>query len=409
MKSVWILNHYAQEPSGPGGTRHWSLGEHLREHGWQALIVAASVELQTGRQRLADHESSRLEVFGTTPFLWLRVPTYRGNGGGRVANMAVYALRAAFVRPGPGIPRPDVVIGSSVHPLAALIGWVQARRHGVPFVFEVRDLWPQTLIDLGRITPRGATATAMRVLERFLYRRAARIVTLLPRAWEYVESAGVSRKRVEWIPNGVEPGTEPPAAAPSTGTCTFMYFGAHGEANGLDNLLHAMGLAQADLDCANIRLRLVGDGPCKESLRALAADLGLTQVSFEPAVPKSAIPALAAQADAFVFNLVDAKVFRYGISSNKLFDYLCAARPIVFSCDAGNNPVSQSGAGVSVPPGNPPALLAGLRTIAGMSVEARARMGSAGRDWVKANHSWKMLSHRLARVLDAVSAEHRRG
>jgi glycosyltransferase involved in cell wall biosynthesis len=406
MRTVWIFNHYAQEPSGPGGTRHWSIAEHLRKHGWNSVIVAGSVELNTGRQRLKPGESKRLEVFGLTPFLWLRVPPHEGNGIARIYNMICYSIRAALVSPSKGVPRPDAVIGSSVHPFAALAGWIQARRHGVPFIFEVRDLWPQTLIDLGRISPNGATAVTMRALERFLYRRSSKVVALLPRAWEYIEECGTPRDRVEWIPNGVEPGADPkPPRRTGTGACTFMYFGAHGDANGLDNLLRAMKLAQQDHLCAGLRLRLVGDGPQKPSLQQLARELKLRNVVFEGPVPKSAIPALAADADAFVFNLVNAPVFKFGISSNKLFDYLCAARPILFCCNAGNNPVSEAGAGITVQPDDPEALLGGMRAIAEMPDIIRETIGRAGREWVVANHSYAILAERLANVLGAVATE----
>jgi glycosyltransferase involved in cell wall biosynthesis len=404
MRTVWIFNHYAQEPSGPGGTRHWSIAEHLRDHGWNSLIVAGSVELNTGRQRLEPGESRRLDVFGSTPFLWLRVPPHEGNGIARIYNMVCYSFRAALIRPGNGVQQPDVVIGSSVHPFAALAGWIQARRHGVPFIFEVRDLWPQTLIDLGRISPNGAMAVTMRALERFLYRRCSRVVALLPRAWEYIEECGTPRDRIEWIPNGVEPGADPnPPKRTSTGSCTFMYFGAHGDANGLDNVLRAMKLAQQDPRCSSLRLRLVGDGPRKGSLQQLARELDLRNVVFEGPVPKASIPALAAEADAFVFNLVNAPVFKFGISSNKLFDYLCAARPIVFCCNAGNNPVSEAGGGITVPPDDPEALLGGMRAIAEMPDAIREGTGRAGREWVVANHSYAILAKKLANVLGSVT------
>lgn len=403
MKTVWILNHYAQEPSNPGGTRHWSLAHHLAAHGWRGVIIAGSVELNTGRDRLGKGERRRDEVLGGIPFVWLKVPGHRGNGIGRVMNMLSYAARAMLVRPGGGVDPPDAVIGSSVHPFAAFAGWVLARRHRVPFVFEVRDLWPQTLIDLGRISRDGLTARGMRMLERFLYRRADRIIALLPKAWEYIAESGTPADRVEWIPNGVEPGGLPDHAPPRpVGACTFMYLGAHGEANGLDNVLRAMDLAQRDPLSQGIRLRLVGDGPSKRGLVALASELRLRNVSFEDPVPKLKVPTLAAEADAFLFNLVDAPVFRFGISSNKLFDFLSARRPIVFCCDAGNDPVREAGAGITVPPGDPHALLDGMRRVAALGTQDRRALGDSGRRWVEANHSYALLAQRLARMLDSL-------
>jgi glycosyltransferase involved in cell wall biosynthesis len=407
MKEVWIINHYSQEPGHAGGTRHFALARHLVPFGWHASLIAASVELNTGRQRLRAGERRRLDEIESVPFLWVRTPQYKGNGLGRMLNMLAFSWRAWWPSTTRALPRPDVIVGSSVHPFAALAAARLARRFGVPFLFEVRDLWPQTLIDLGRITESGFTARMMRWMEGLLYRQAAATIVLLPRAGEYIGRFGIPRERIVWIPNGVDLGTfdaEPPR---KTGDpFTLMYFGAHGEANGLDNVLRALALAIGAKGGARLRLRLIGDGPLKLGLQALAAKLGLGEhVSFEAPVPKSTIPGLAAQADAFVFNLVDAPVFRYGISSNKLFDFLAAARPVIFCCDASNNPVEDAGAGISVPPGRPEALAEAIRRMAALPLAERARMGAAGRRYVEIDHGFGHLAERLAQVMDQVACD----
>lgn len=410
MKHVWILNHYAVAPGGAGGTRHYSLAKNLPACGWTASIIASSVELNTGRQRLREGERSRLEVMDGVPFLWIRTPVYEGNGGGRMLNMLAYAWRALAPSATRELDKPDVIVGSSVHPFAALSGAFLARRHKVPFVFEVRDLWPQTLIDLGRIKEHGVMATVMRWMERWLYRRADRIVVLLPRAVEYIAPLGVASTKVVWVPNGVELSGYPKPAAPTTeagAPFTLMYFGAHGQANGLDNVLYAMKLLRTKEVSADmkIRLRVIGDGPQKTALLRLANELQLTNVVFEPPVPKSTIPALAAEADAFVFNLINAPVFRYGISSNKLFDFMAGARPIIFCCDASNNPVREAGAGPTVAPGDPDALADAILAMARSSQASRVELGSAGRRYVEQNHGFQALAGRLAQALDDCLAE----
>ena len=168
MKNVWILNHYAQEPGGAGGTRHYSLAKHLVDYGWKASIIAASVELNTGRQRLSPGEKRRLSKFGNVPFLWVRTPRYKGNGGGRMINMLMYSLRVLLPWTTRKLDRPDVIIGSSVHPFAAAAGAILARRFRVPFVFEVRDLWPQTLVDLGRLQEKSIITGWLRVSRKMV-------------------------------------------------------------------------------------------------------------------------------------------------------------------------------------------------------------------------------------------------
>lgn len=409
MKNVWILNHYAQEPGGAGGTRHFHLAEHLVARGWQATVIAASVEHQSGHQRLAPGEMQRCDHFKGVPFLWVRSPQYQGNGGGRMRNMLVYTGRVLLHKTTRELPRPDVVIGSSVHPFAAVAGALLARRFKVPFIFEVRDLWPQTLVDMGRLREGSVMTWALRKLEVWLYRRAVRTVVLLPRAWEYIVPLGIPKERVVWIPNGVDLSLFPrvaPKDRSDSSQFTLMYFGAHGQANGLDNVLRAMKYVGERADGRHIRLRIVGDGPLKPSLVAQASEMELTNVSFEPPVPKSQIPALAAQADAFVFNLIDAPVFKYGISSNKLFDFMAAERPVLFSCDSTNNPINDAKSGLTVNPGQPETLANAICEIAATPLAERQSMGRAGREYVEQNHGFEQLAGRLAAVLDDVCAGH---
>lgn len=402
MKHVWILNHHAVEPDGAGGARHHTLARHLRSHGWQAHLIASSVEHRSGRQRLPDHEAVRQEIVDGVPFLWLRTPPYRGNGVGRLRNMMAYtraALRAEVAR---RLPAPTAVVGSSVHLLAAWAGARLARRHGVPFVLEVRDLWPQTLIDMGVLSPRSPIAWAMRRLERRLYRSADRIVVLLPRAGEHIERCGGDRSKVRYIPNGVDLSTWPvPPPRPAGTPFEFIYCGSHGRANGLDRLLLAMAEVRKRAG-DRLRLRLVGEGPMKASLVEMARRLSLEAVSFEPAVPRRRVPEVLSQGDAVVVVLLDLAVYRYGISLNKLFDGLASGRPLVFAGDAANDPVREAGAGISVASCEPAEIAGALLAMAGLPEEQRSRMGAAGRAFVGEHHDAAVLARRFMEVLAEV-------
>ena len=403
MKTVWIFNHYAQEPGVPGGTRHYSLARHLLDSNWRSVVIAASTEHNTGRQRLLAHENTRLETFNGVPFLWVRTPEYEGNGIARTKNMLAYSWKAWLPATTRQLPRPDVVIGSSVHPFAAVAGLLLARRFRVPFVFEVRDLWPQTLIDMGKLSSNGIPARLMKSLEKWLYRKAAKIIVLLPRAQNYIVPLGIPKNQIVYIPNGVEVG-EIPIPANQSSAFTLMYFGAHGQANGLETLLLSMKILAQQGREGGLRLRMIGDGAQRRSLIAMATQLGLLNVSFEEAVSKSEIPNLAAQADAFIISVLDLpNLYRFGVSMNKLFDYLAANRPIILAGNIPQNPVAESNSGITVAPNNPEALAGAIATLASLPISERTRMGAAGFEFVKANHSFALLAKRLAAVLDDVS------
>lgn len=405
-KCVWIFNHYAIEPGEPGGTRHFDLASGLVEHDWNAIIIASSVVHVSGRQRLSENEPYRIEYYDKIPFVWLKTPSYHGNGGGRLFNMLAYTIKAIFSGYSSFLPKPDVVIGSSVHPLAAIAGALLAKKHSVPFIFEVRDLWPQTLIDMGRVREKSLIVKVLRFIELWLYKRASKIITLGPTASDYIVPLGIPEGKIVWIPNGavIYPMHTTDEAKEGSEPFTLMYFGAHGQANGLDTILHAMKLVSDKYSSAQIKLRLIGDGPLKQDLVALADTLGLENVSFEPAVPKNMIPSLASEADAFVISVLNLPgLYRFGISMNKIFDYFAAAKPVVIAVDASNNPIDEAGAGITVAPDSPEAFAKAILELYNMAKPVRAKMGLAGRDYVEKNHSFEVLSTRLAKTLNEVA------
>jgi glycosyltransferase involved in cell wall biosynthesis len=405
MKTAWLLNHYAQEPSGSGGTRHYALARHALACGVNIVLIAASVEHFTGRQRLAKGENTRVEVHDGVTFLWIRTSAYAGNGAGRLRNMLEYSFRVLLRSSTRALPRPDLVIGSSVHPFAALAAERLAVRHKVPFVFEVRDLWPETLIEMGRLRRNGVAARVMRSMERWLYLKAARIVVLLPRAHEYIAGLGIDAGKIVWISNGVDlesfPYREPLDRVP----LTVLYLGSHGQANGLDRILDAVaGLAERGT-ADRLRFRFIGDGPAKPDLERYAAELGIAHLlSFEAPVPKSRVPEVLAQADAFIVNVRDLRLYRYGISLNKLFDYLAAGRPVVFAGSSANDPVAEAEAGISVPGDDAKAMTQALETIADMPFRERMAMGRRGREHVDRHYTYRQLASRLCDALSPLMA-----
>ena len=407
MPVLWIVNHYAQEPSGPGGTRHYSLASHLKEYGWQTCILASSCEHNTGRQRLRRGEHHRSQRCNGVDFLWLRVAGEPcATGWQRFASMVLFActlLKTSVTR---GLPEPDVVIGSTVHPFAALAAFVLARRYRVPFVFEVRDLWPRTLVAMGAIRPGGLLDRGLGGLERWLAHRADRIIVLMQGGVDYFHALGIPLDRLLWLPNGAElPSTPPTPLRYQPSPFQLLYCGAHGPANSLSTVLDAMALLQSrGIGPDQLVLRLIGDGSSKASLQHRAQALGLSSVHFEPPVPKQVLGSLAAQADAFVVAMQPLPgLYRYGISFNKLFDYFSAARPIVSASCAAHDPVIAAKAGLVVPPDDPFALADAIYRMCHMPYEERQRFGSNGRAYLEAHHVYPLLTHRLAELLDALA------
>lgn len=398
---IWIVNHYADPPDGLA-TRSFDIAKRLVEKGHPTTIFVCAFShyhLKPAR-RLGGRLWRNENIDGVT-YVWIAANSYRGNDWRRMLNMLTFsalALIAGLVRR----ERPSVVVGVSVHPLAALTGYFLARIKGARFFFEVTDLWPQTLIDFGRLSPDGRAARAMRSLERYLFQRAERIVMLWRHTDAYVESQGVSARKILWIPHGVEleryEQLEPYTGAPDR-PFRVMFLGGFVASNSIDTILDAAAvLAGRGRD--DVRFLLVGSGQERERLIERTKSMKLTNVEFPPAVPKREVGRTMGQADAFIYGLRDLPLYRFGISLNKLTDYLAAGRPIIFFGKSTYDPVRDARAGFSVPPGDPDVLAGAIERLVALTPQERMEMGERGRRYLLEHHNIPTLANRLLEVFE---------
>ncbi|NNC75543.1 MAG: glycosyltransferase, partial [Acidimicrobiia bacterium] len=164
--NIWLVNHYAIPPDRAGGTRHHNLGKQLVALGHDVSIVACAFDHM---QRSDDEGRPPTELIDGVRFRWVKAPGYSGNTLARFFNMVVFALRVWSGRSTRDLPEPDVVIGSSPHLFGADAAARLAKRRRVPFVLEIRDLWPLTLVDVGGFSTRHPAVVLMSWLERRLY------------------------------------------------------------------------------------------------------------------------------------------------------------------------------------------------------------------------------------------------
>ena len=394
MRRVIVLNHFAAPRGAPGGTRHVELFARLEA--WDAVILSSRVNYFTRRATRLDDE-----LYRTVPVL-----PYTGNGITRVLNWVSYAV-TAFVR-ALRLGRPHVVYASSPHLLAGVAGWALARVRRTRFVLEIRDLWPIVLVEMGQLSDNSQLYRVLKALERFLYRRADAIV-VMARGVErvLVEDEGVPQDKVHFVPNGADP-ADFVAPLPKARLRTryrldglvFAYTGAHGPANGLDLVLDAAAAVLKDLP--DVRFLLVGDGVAKPGLQSRVAAERLDNVCFKDPVPKEEMAALLGAADVGLHVLADVPLFRYGVSPNKLFDYMASGLPVLTNTGGEvAELVRESGGGVAVEPQD---LETGIRRLAAAGADQRERWGAAGRQYIGQTRSRTALAAELEAVLDAVAS-----
>ncbi len=398
-KNLLLVNHYLTGKGGAGGSRHFDLARELVRRGWKVTLVGARTSSWLGI-----FGAPRKETHDGVDFLWYPTPLYAGNGIGRFTNMIWFALRAFLLGKGSLAGVPTVVVGSTVHPLAALAALGVAWRWRLPFVFEVRDIWPQSLVDLGRLSERHLATRILNWIESILLRNAREVITLLPTSEAYLVSKGARPGNISYIPNGVDFTLlkHTPPVEKRTGELRLMYLGSHGEAHSLHHIVMAAKKIKEDttFDGASISFDFYGEGPEKRRLIDLAAKYELGNVRFRPAVPKQEISSVAADADGFILNMPEAGVFKHGISPNKLFDYMAFGRPVLFCCNSKFNPVRDANAGLSVEPESPTALVEAISELLRMGHAQRLAMGARGLQYVQAGHDVIGLGARFGEVLD---------
>jgi len=342
-------------------------------------------------------------------YLWLRTPAYRGNGVGRVLNIATFCARLAWdARRLAREFRPDVVVASSTYPMDIWPAYRIARAAGAKLVHEIHDLWPLSPIELGGMSARHPFIRLCQAAEDFACRRADVVVSMLPRVDGHLREHGLDLRKLHIVPNGVlteewdapgDPLRGELAAhiedAQGRGRLVLGYAGAHGLANALDSLLDAAALLKDE----PFEFVLVGDGAERERLRQRVEREGLHHVRlFEP-IPKRQIPALLSRIDVAYIGLQRVPIFRFGIAPNKLMDYMMAGCAVLNAIEAGNDPVAEAGCGVTVRAESAAAIVDGLRRLAALSGQERRTMGQRGREYVLRHHTWPVLAKRFVEAV----------
>ena len=366
MPRLWLINQFANTPDLPGHTRQFEVAAGLVTEGWQVDVFASDFNLtQRKYRRLHFPRLWSTERPAGIRWTWLWVSSYSRNNWKRQLNMLSFCLHLALhLGPTALLGRlvgraPDVILASSPQLPAAFICFLIARMTGIPFVLEVRDLWPQVLIDQGGKSPNSPMVRLLAWMERQVYRHASTVVVLAKGAEPFVRERGA--RQTAWLPNGPDLAlfTPRPLLADRP-VFTVLYAGAHGDANALDNVIAAARLLE---QCqVPVRISFVGDGPEKQSLIRLAEDL--KSVEFKAPVSKAQIPDLMAEADAILLSLKDVPLFRYGVSPNKLYDAYALGRPVITTVVGSiNAEVEDYRLGETAPPGDPKALAAAIKRL----------------------------------------------
>lgn len=391
--NILLINHYAGSPLHGMEYRPYYLAREWMKLGHKVRIVASS-ESHLHQVSPILNSSTTVEKIDGVEYLWLKTPVYEGNGLERIINMFSFA-KQLFSKRKIILKNfsPNIVIASSPHPFIFRGAKNLAKKSGARLIYEVRDLWPLSLIELLGLSPFHPLILLMQYEENYAYKYADKVASLLPKALDYMSDHGLSTEKFIYTPNGVVVGDwndffslpseqlEKISQFRSKFRFLIGYAGTHGKPNALSFLVDAAKL----IENSNIGIVLMGSGKKKNSLISQVKLLKLKNILFLDPVSKKIVPAFLVKMDALYIGWERKPLYRFGISANKLFEYMMSGKPIIHSSDAGNDPVVESDCGISTQPENKSLIALALMEMSNLSDQERNMLGNNGKNYV-ANH-----------------------
>lgn len=395
-------------PEDAGGTRHFELTKNLVDRGHRVTVIAGDVNYLSGEKRKETsgaYVHSRITVNRVNTLAKLHAGFFA-----RLLNFLLFMLNsflATFK-----VKRPDLVFGTSPPIFQGVTAYLASRVKRVPFVLEIRDLWPAFMIEIGAVK-NPIIISLSKGLEKFLYRKADIIIINSPGFYSHIEGNGVERDKIRLVPNGVDtspfkPSDRGHSIRESMGLgdrFVILYAGAIGRSNDIGTVLDAARLIKEKED---ITILLVGGGNEKEALEARAIEEGLNNVRFIPPVEKSLIPDYIAASDVGLAILKDVPMFKTTYP-NKVFDYMAGGRPVLLAIDGViREVVEAAGAGIFAQPGDPGAIATGIVKLY-EDEGLREEMGMRGRKYVEEHFERREQSRELEEILVEVLAANDKG
>ncbi|MFN4273695.1 MAG: glycosyltransferase family 4 protein [Aliihoeflea sp.] len=386
MKTFWFFNHYASTPDQPS-TSAFFVGRELVRRGNRVTFFASAhnyyFQRRTKGRRWSLWSSETVE--GVT-FVWISTTPASARPVLRMVNMLSYAI-VAFLAGLFRRERPDYVIGTCPHPFAGATAWVISLLRGGRFIYEIRDIWPESLERYNSGLLWRTVIAFFGALQKFLYRRARLITSVLPGIATYFRDIGVEVRAIAHLPNCIElspagtaAATDAAATDDGTGAFRFYYVGGFSRYQGLPVLIDAVGLLAKDPECPAFEFHLVGAGSEKEAVVDYARQHGSPNVHFHPPVPRQDVQSVLARADCNIFHLLDiGEALRYGVSPNKLIEYLLSGKPMIFALPFEWPLLSQSAVGFEARCGDAESLAGAMRRMLDADAETRQAMGANAR------------------------------
>lgn len=403
--NILLINHYAGSDYHGMEFRPFYMAREWKNKGHNVTILGANFSHLRKNNPVIEKDFQEEVIDGIT-YVWVKTPQYQGNGVGRIKNISTFMwkLRTNYKMLADKY-KPDAVIASSTYPLDIYPAHRIAKRCNAKLCFEIHDLWPLSPMEIGGFSEKNPAIVILQRAEDFAFKNSDVIVSILPNADKHIRERGFSTDKFVYVPNGILTGEKNEAPMEKTierlqelkeqGYFLVGYTGNHSPANVLDTMIDA---AKKTTD-EKVKYVLVGKGNVKNELMEYAKSNNVTNIEFLDPVLKDNMDNVLELLDIGYIGLKKQNLFNYGVSPNKLFDYMMASLPVIYAVEASNDPVKDSNCGISVPAENPEAVVEAVMKIKNLSEEEKIKMGGNGKKYVLDNHMYEGLADKFLNAL----------
>ncbi|WML58622.1 glycosyltransferase family 4 protein [Neobacillus sp. PS2-9] len=415
-KNVWIMNHYATNMFFESGGRHYFFADYLNKKNYQPTIFCASTNHfdNNAEPMIPNKKKYVTDIIENIPFVFIKSSDYKGNGVNRLKNMFTFYtnLRLIAKEYARKFGKPDIILASSVHPLTLLAGLSIAKIFKVPCICEVRDLWPESIIAYGSIEKESLIAKLMYAGEKWIYKKADRIIMTWEGGKSYIIEHGwdsdLDVSKVYHISNGVALNkydsnanyfTFKDSDLEEKEYINIVYTGSIRKVNNIDMLLD-VAKQLSERGKSNIRFLIFGDGDERISLEQRCKNEGIQNVKFKGRVDKKYIPNILKQADINILHNKSTMLDKYGQSQNKFFEYLAAGKCIIQTYSTGYSVLQKYKCGVSSLIQTPNDIVETILSVTD-NEEKRANMGANARN-AALDFDFSNLTDRLIDIIENV-------
>ena len=350
-KKVYIISHYAEAPAyGKFSLNHWEKARKFIEHGYDVKVFASSFVHNTDINFINDGKTYIEKDEDGVPFVYVKTRSYKNSRVKRVFNMIDFAVNTYKAMQ--KIGRADMVIVSMPHPLACLSGMIWANKHKIPFICEVLDLWPESIVTYAGYSRKNVLIKLLYKFEKYLYKKASGLIFSWEGGYDYI----IDKKWDKDIPNdkfhyvniGVDiekfnkdlsENNVTDKDLDDADTFKIVYCGAIRQANDIGTLVDSAKEIQNRGLADKIKFIIYGDGNERKTLEERCKNEHINNVTFKGFVAKNRVPCILTRSDVNVLNLKESSTQKYGNSSNKLFEYFAAGNPVVTNIDEGKYPI----------------------------------------------------------------------